>query len=101
VDTARRKRAARHGGGQERVDIQEVEIAANADEDELLAVHEALDKLAAEDPQCAELTKLRYFIGMSFEEAAEAMGISVAAAKSSWAYARSWLYEEIRSKKPN
>jgi RNA polymerase sigma factor (TIGR02999 family) len=100
IDSARRKRAVRHGGGQVRVDIQNLEIAAPADEDELLAIHDVLDKLAAEEPQKAELTKLRYFVGMTFEEAAEVLGISVATAKRHWAYARAWLYEEIRTNKP-
>jgi len=101
IDSARRKRAMRHGGGQVRVDIQNLEIAAPADDDELLAIHEVLDKLATEEPQKAELTKLRYFVGMTFEEAAEVLGISVATAKRHWAYARAWLYEEIRANNPN
>ena len=70
-----------------------------ANDDELLAVHEVLDKLAAEAPQKAELVKLRYFVGMTFEEAAETLGISVATAKRHWAYARAWLYEEIQANK--
>jgi RNA polymerase sigma factor (sigma-70 family) len=81
------------------VDIEEVEIAFPEDDNELLAVHEMLDKLAAEDPQKAELAKLRYFVGMTFEEAAEVLGISVATAKRHWAYARAFLYEEIRAGK--
>src|ERR1022692_300383 len=97
IDSARRKRAVRHGGGQMRVDIEDVEIASLADDDELLAVHDVLDKLAAEDPQKAELAKLRYFVGMTFEEAAEVLGISVATAKRHWAYARAFLYAEIQS----
>jgi len=101
IDSARRKRAARHGGGQVRVDWQEVEIAFVADDDELLAVHDALDKLAAEDAKKAELAKLRYFVGLTFEEAAEVLGISVATAKRHWAYARAFLFEEIRAKKTN
>jgi RNA polymerase sigma factor (TIGR02999 family) len=100
IDSARRKRALRHGGGQARVDIQSIEIAALANDEELLAVHEVLDKLAAEAPQKAELVKLRYFVGMTFEEAAETLGISVATAKRHWAYARAWLYDEIQSDKP-
>ena len=100
IDSARRKRALRHGGGQARVDIQSLEIAALANDDELLAVHDVLNKLAAEAPQKAELVKLRYFVGMTFEEAAEALGISVATAKRHWAYARAWLYEEIQANKP-
>ncbi|HUD46355.1 MAG TPA: ECF-type sigma factor [Candidatus Baltobacteraceae bacterium] len=99
IDSARRKRAARHGGGQARVDLQDVEIAFVADDDELLAVHDALDKLAAEDSKKAELAKLRYFVGMTFEEAAEVLGLSVATAKRHWAYARAFLFEEIRANK--
>jgi len=99
IDSARRKRAARHGGGQVHVCIEDVEIASLTDEDELLAVHDVLDKLAAEDPQKAELTKLRYFVGLTFEEAAEVLGVSVATAKRHWAYARAFLYEEIRANK--
>ena len=101
VDSARRKRAARHGGGQARVDVQDVEIASLADDDELLAVHDALDKLAIEDAKKAELAKLRYFVGMTFEEAAEVLGISVPTAKRHWTYARAFLYEEMRANKTN
>jgi RNA polymerase sigma factor (TIGR02999 family) len=99
IDSARRKKALRHGGGQMRVDIQNLEVAALADDDELLAIHDVLDKLAAEEPEKAELTKLRYFVGMTFEEAAEVMGISVATAKRHWAYARAWLYQKIQGNK--
>jgi RNA polymerase sigma factor (TIGR02999 family) len=99
IDSARRKHAARHGGGQVRVAIEDVEIAAAVNDDELLAVHEVLDKLSAEDPKKAELAKLRYFVGMTFEEAAEVLGISVATAKRHWAYARAFLYEEIQANK--
>jgi len=100
IDSVRRKQTLRHGGRQARVDIQDVQIAAQADDDELLAVHDVLDKLAAESPQKAELTKLRYFAGMTFEEAAEVLDISVATAKRHWSYARAWLYEEIHANKP-
>jgi len=96
IDSARRKQALRHGGGQARVDIDDLQIACQVEDDELLAVHEVLDKLAAEDMQKAELTKLRYFVGMTFEEAAEVLGISVATAKRHWTYARAWLYTEIQ-----
>jgi RNA polymerase sigma factor (TIGR02999 family) len=98
IDSARRKKALRHGGGQVRVDMEEVILAAGTDDEELMAVHELLDKLAAEDPQKAELTKLRYFVGLTFEEAAEVLGISVATAKRHWAYARAWLYHEIQAR---
>lgn len=96
IDRARRKRAVRHGGEQQRVDLQEVELAAPSDGDQLLAVNEALDKLAAQHKEEAELVKLRYFVGMTNEEAAGVLGISVRTAKYYWAHARAWLYREIQ-----
>ena len=96
IDRARRKRAMRHGGGQKRVDVEDVEIASATADDQLLAVNEALDKLAARDKQKAELVKLRYFIGMTIEEAAQILGVSEPTAKRYWAYARAWLYHEIQ-----
>jgi RNA polymerase sigma factor (TIGR02999 family) len=99
IDSARRKRAVRHGGGQIRVNIEDIEIASLADDDELLAVHEVLEKLQAIDPQKVELIKLRYFVGLTFEQTAEVLGISVPTAKRHWAYARAILYEEIKAKK--
>ena len=97
IDRARRKRALRHGGGLQRSDIQEVEIAANGDDDQLLAVNEALDQLALEDKQKAELVKLRYFVGLTIDEAAQMLSISAPTAKRWWAYARAWLYHQIKS----
>ena len=99
IDSIRRKRAARNGGDQARLSINYLEIAAPAEDTELLAVHEVLDKLAAESSEKAEVVKLRYFVGVTFEETAEALGISVATAKRHWAYARAWLYEEIQANK--
>ncbi|SPE61405.1 RNA polymerase, sigma-24 subunit, ECF subfamily [Verrucomicrobia bacterium] len=99
IDSARRKRALRHGGNQAPLDIDSMEIAAPVDEDELLAVHEVLDKLAAEAPQKAAVVKLRYFVGMTFEEVAEVLGISVATAKRHWTYARAWLFAEMKPNK--
>lgn len=96
VERVRRKRRLRHGGGQQRIDVAEVEIACAAEDDRLLAIHEALDKLAAEDKQKAELVKLRYFVGMTVQEAANALGISVSTANRDWDYARAWLYNEIK-----
>jgi RNA polymerase sigma factor (TIGR02999 family) len=97
IDRARRRRALRHGGGQERVDIDDLELAAvTENDDQLLAVHEALDKLAVQDPPKAELVKLRYFAGLTIEEAALALGISGPTAKRWWTFARTWLYQEIR-----
>ena len=96
IDNARRKRAARHGGGQAKVNISEVEAAAAAKDDELLAVSDALEKLAARDKQKAELVKLRYFVGLTTEEAAEVLGVSVPTADRWWNFSRAWLFEEIK-----
>ena len=100
VDNARRKRTAKHGGGHRRRDLDEVEIAAGEPTDDLLALDEALTRLAAEDPGKAELVKLRYFAGLSIEEAARALGISAATAKRRWAYARAWLFRAVESGAP-
>src|ERR1017187_5526731 len=97
IDNARRKRAQKHGGGQQRLDIADLDLAGVAKDDELLAVHEALDNFAKEDPQKAEMVKLRYFAGLSFEEVAEVLNISVPTAKRWWAYARASLFQEIKS----
>jgi RNA polymerase sigma factor (TIGR02999 family) len=97
TDNARRKLRVRHGGGQQRVDLDECATAADSEADHILAVSEALDKFAQVDPQRAELVKLRYFIGLTFEEAAEVLGISEPTAKRYWSFARAWLYEEIRT----
>ena len=99
IDRARRKQARRHGGGQIRVDADEVEIAAPAKDDELLAVNDALDRLAMVDPEKADLVKLRYFVGMTIEEVATALGISEPTAKRRWSLARAWLFNEIRSRR--
>lgn len=99
IDRARRKNAARHGGSQERVDVDDVEIITPAPDDELLAVHEVLDLFAAHDPQKAELVKLRYFAGLPLQEAADALGISLATAKRNWTYSRAWLFREIKRAK--
>jgi RNA polymerase sigma factor (TIGR02999 family) len=95
IDRARRKRAVRHGGGQQRVDIEQVSLAFPEADDQLLAVNEALDKLAAHDRVEAELVKLRYFVGLTTGEAAHLLGISPRTARNYWAHARTWLYHEI------
>ena len=95
IDRARRKRAIRHGGGQQRLDVEEVDLASPAEDDQLLAVNEALDKLAAQHKIEAELVKLRYFVGMTNDEAAEVLGISPRTAKYYWTHARAWLFREI------
>jgi RNA polymerase sigma factor (TIGR02999 family) len=95
IDRARKKQALRHGGGQERCPLGECEMAAPGQEDELLAVHEVLDRFAAQEPQKAELVKLRYFAGMSLKEASQVLGISEPTAVRWWTYAKSWLFRAI------
>ena len=101
IERARRRLAAKRGAGAEVIDLDQIEIAAPAaDDDRLLAINEALEKFAALDPQKAELVKLRYFIGLSFEDAAAVLGIAVPTAKRWWAYARVWLGVELRAGMP-
>ena len=95
IENARRKGAQRHGGGQVKLDIQEIEIATAPKDEELLALSDALEKFAVRDNQKAELVKLRYFVGLTTEEAAQVLGISVPTADRWWNFSRAWLYEEI------
>ncbi len=95
LDNARRKQARRHGGDQQRVDLAEVEVAAPVDEDELLLVNDALNKLAATNARQADVVKLRYFTGMTNVEAAQALGLSERTVKNYWNHARAWLFREI------
>ena len=101
IDQARRKRSQKHGGGLRRVELDAgASLAApegRAAED-LLALDEALRQFEEEDPLKARLVKLRYFAGLSLPEAAEALGVSVAAAKRCWVYARSWLYGKLHGR---
>jgi RNA polymerase sigma factor (TIGR02999 family) len=99
IDNARRKQAIRHGGGLHRTELDDLQLAAGAPDDELLAVDEALDALAAHDQRKAELVKLRYFVGLTLKEAAKILGLSERTAKRDWAYARAWLYREIARRK--
>jgi RNA polymerase sigma factor (TIGR02999 family) len=92
VDGARHKRSRKAGGGRRRLDLDDVEPALeDGDGDRLLALDEALRRLEAEDPRKAELVKLRFFAGLSAEQAAAALGVSLSTAEKDWAYARSWL----------
>jgi RNA polymerase sigma factor (TIGR02999 family) len=95
IERARKKMAQRHGGGAQHVDISEIAIAAPAEDDQLLQVNEAIERLTAVSPRKAQLVILRYFAGLTFEEAAEVLGIAVPTAKQWWAYARSWLTVEL------
>jgi RNA polymerase sigma factor (TIGR02999 family) len=100
IENARRKRTPLHGGDQRRVDIQEIEIAAQVQPEELLALNDALDRFALQDQPKAELVKLRYFVGLTLEETAEILGISLATAKRQWTFARAWLHVEITTLGP-
>lgn len=96
IDAARRKLTSKHGANAEHVDAHDIDIAAPTEkDDELLAVSEALDALAAHDARKAELVKLRYFVGLTIDEAADVLGISSPTAKRDWTYARTWLFREI------
>jgi RNA polymerase sigma factor (TIGR02999 family) len=95
VENARSKRSLKRGGGRAREGPDVADLAAPEPAEDLLALDEALDRLAARDPVKAELVKLRYFAGMTIEEAAATLGISPATAKRYWTYARTWLYQEI------
>jgi RNA polymerase sigma factor (TIGR02999 family) len=96
VDRARRRHAAKRGAGEVCLDADDLDIPAPAPDDQLLAVNDALSKFATLDARKAELVKLRYFVGLTFEEAAEVLGIAVPTAKQWWAYSRAWLTVEMR-----
>jgi RNA polymerase sigma factor (TIGR02999 family) len=95
IDNARRKLTEKHGGDRERVSLNDFEPVAPSRAADLLALDEALTRFAAEDPLKARLVTLRYFAGLSVEDAADALGISRATADRYWAYARTWLYCEL------
>lgn len=97
VDRARRRHAQKHGAGAEHVPVADVELAGQVVDDErLLALDEALSQFEAVNPRKAELVRLRYFVGLTFEEAAEVLGIAVPTAKEWWAYSRSWLRVQMQ-----
>jgi RNA polymerase sigma factor (TIGR02999 family) len=97
IDRARRKKTKRHGGDYRRVDFEDLDLAAPSADDQLLAVNEALDKLALEHRVQAEVVKLRYFAGLTNEEVAEVLGISVSTVKNYWTFSRAWMLNEIES----
>jgi len=98
IDRARQRKTQRHGGHCKRVEMElwETRLAAPAEDDQLLAVNEALEKLQAQHPAQAQVVKLRYFGGMSNEEVAQALNISVSTVKTYWTFARAWLFDAIR-----
>jgi RNA polymerase sigma factor (TIGR02999 family) len=95
IERARRKNANKRGGNFERVNLDDVDIAALADSDTLLLINGALEKLEKEDPAAAQVVKLRFFAGMTNEEAGEALGISARTAKRYWTFARAWLFQDL------
>lgn len=96
VERARSKRSEKHGGRLNRRDLSEADFVAPFDENHLLALDEALKDLATEDPQKAELVKLHYFSGLTWDQAGHVLGLSRATAVRYWSYARAWLYERIQ-----
>ena len=95
IDHARRKHSAKRGARAKHLDLDRVDVVVQTDAETLLEINEALEKLANQDPQSAELVKLRFFAGLSYEEAAQALGISERTAKRYWTFARAWLYREL------
>ena len=96
VGTARRKGRAKHGGGRQRVDLNAVQVALDMPAEHLLALDEALTRLAAQDAQAARLVDLHCFAGLSIEQAAEVLGVSSRTAYRDWSFAQAWLYRAIR-----
>jgi RNA polymerase sigma factor (TIGR02999 family) len=98
IDRARQRRTMRHGGDQQRVDIEHIDIPIDTDDDErVLAINAAVEKLTLEYPQIAELVKLRCFVGLEISEAARVLRIPRATAYRRWEFARTWLYKELRA----
>jgi RNA polymerase sigma factor (TIGR02999 family) len=95
VERARRKKRIRHGGGRQRVDLDTQLCMPAVGEDRLLEINDALERLAGQEPEAANVVKLRYFAGLTIKEAAAAMGISVRTANRHWTYARAWLYQQL------
>ena len=96
IERARQRQRLKRGGGLHRTTLNELDLAITADDQTVLLVNEALEKLAQKDPVSAELIKLRFFAGLTNVEAAEILGMAERSAKRTWAYARAWLYEEIK-----
>jgi len=99
VERARRKATAIHGGGLQRINLDQVDVAAETNSELLLLLDEALTALSERDPTAAELIKLRFFVGLPNVQAAEILGVPERTAKRAWAYARAWLYREIQKKR--
>jgi RNA polymerase sigma factor (TIGR02999 family) len=100
IDLARKKKRVKRGARPKRLDLKQIDLAYEMPADELIALNEAIEKLQDEDPAKAELVKLRFFTGLTVEQAAEALGISRATADRHWKFARAWLYHEITRESP-
>jgi RNA polymerase sigma factor (TIGR02999 family) len=96
IERARGRKRVRHGGGLQRIDLDKIDVAMGEDDEVLLRINEAVEKLTTESPEHADLVKLRYFAGLSIAEVARSHDISEATAKRRWAYARAWLYAELK-----
>jgi RNA polymerase sigma factor (TIGR02999 family) len=96
VENARRKQRLRHGGGRKRLDLDNLDLVDAGVSEDLLALDEALERLAGEEAVVAEVVKLRYFAGLTIEQTAAALGVSVRTANRHWAYAKAWLYQQLR-----
>ena len=101
IENARRKQRKKHGSGRQRVDLDDSDITIEGPSTDLIALDEALTKLAEEEPAVAELVKMRYFAGLTLEQSAAILGVSRRTADRYWAYARAWMYQEItKTEKP-
>ena len=101
IENARRKQRHRHGGGRQKVELDDADVAIEGPSTDIIALDEALNKLAKEDGVVADLVKMRYFTGLTLEQAAALLGVSRRTADRYWAYAKAWLYQEItKDKKP-
>jgi RNA polymerase sigma factor (TIGR02999 family) len=100
IDRARRKQALKRGAGAKRVEVDRVDLAVETDDETLLRVNEALEQLTVQDPQAAELVKLRFFVRMDYAKAAQTLGISERSAKRCWSFARAWLFRELSRQAP-
>jgi RNA polymerase sigma factor (TIGR02999 family) len=98
VESARRKRRLRHGGDRDRVDLDENDLPIEGPRDDIIELNEALEQFAVEEPDKAELVKLRFFAGLDEQESADILGISRTTAARYWAYARAWLYDRLRER---
>jgi RNA polymerase sigma factor (TIGR02999 family) len=95
IENARRKHRLKHGGGLQKVELDSADIAIGEPPEDVIALDEALTKLGEQEPAVADLVKIRYFAGLTLEQAAEVLGVSRRTADRYWAYARAWLYQEI------